>query len=439
MRRLSLMRLATLVRSNVDHQLSPSGRSRESGAVASIVAILFGTGVLLGLGALVIDTGSLLYERRQLQSGADAAALSLAWTCVKAPSSAPCAAPDASALLALTALAGKNAADQRSDVAGVCGSAAVVAANPTGGWTLCPDWQATSPPPDPGLVECPKTSAAGGKYVEVRTSTRTATSNILPPFLAQMLVGGSYKGETVKACARAGYGASGPHPLLPFAFSACEWWHDTVNGTVYAPFLPAGSNKNDPYEHAVDLNSASDAGCDTWQNHISPGGFGWLDYDPTTCKLADPILGLAHPDAVAPEPKAALWWYPGDTGVGAGNQCGAKIEAAVGTVVYLPVFQCADDDRRREPCAGNVPNGTNVWYRMQGAAAFYLTGVDITGQLSYSLPGYPKKTAKDECKADASGNKKCLYGWFLQDLVDPVSGLDGDGTDLGLKGTALLG
>ena len=80
MRGLSVMRLARAVRGNVDRQLSSNGRSGESGAVASIIAIFFGTGVLLGLGALVVDTGSLLYERRQLQTGADATALGVAQT-----------------------------------------------------------------------------------------------------------------------------------------------------------------------------------------------------------------------------------------------------------------------------------------------------------------------------------------------------------------------
>ncbi|MEO5975240.1 MAG: pilus assembly protein TadG-related protein [Ilumatobacteraceae bacterium] len=39
--------------------------------------------VLLGSGALVIDMGSLWSERRQLQNGADAAALAVALDCAK--------------------------------------------------------------------------------------------------------------------------------------------------------------------------------------------------------------------------------------------------------------------------------------------------------------------------------------------------------------------
>jgi len=74
MRGLIMMRLATLVRRNVHRQLSPNDRGSEAGAIAAIVGIFLGGGVLLGVGALVIDTGSLLYERRQLQSGGLAAA-----------------------------------------------------------------------------------------------------------------------------------------------------------------------------------------------------------------------------------------------------------------------------------------------------------------------------------------------------------------------------
>ena len=46
-----------------------------------MVALLFGGGVLMGLGALVIDVGQLYQERAELQDGADAAALGVAKSC----------------------------------------------------------------------------------------------------------------------------------------------------------------------------------------------------------------------------------------------------------------------------------------------------------------------------------------------------------------------
>ena len=53
----------------------------EQGAIATIVAILFGIGVVFGVMALAIDVGGLMVERRQLQNGADATAMSLAESC----------------------------------------------------------------------------------------------------------------------------------------------------------------------------------------------------------------------------------------------------------------------------------------------------------------------------------------------------------------------
>lgn len=53
----------------------------DSGAVAVMVAIL--SIVLFGMAALVIDVGRIYEERRELQNGADAAALAIAWECVQ--------------------------------------------------------------------------------------------------------------------------------------------------------------------------------------------------------------------------------------------------------------------------------------------------------------------------------------------------------------------
>jgi len=53
--------------------------------VATVLVILLGAGVLLGIGALVIDVGQIYAEREQLQSGADSAAIALAKSCSAAP------------------------------------------------------------------------------------------------------------------------------------------------------------------------------------------------------------------------------------------------------------------------------------------------------------------------------------------------------------------
>ena len=52
--------------------------SNERGAVAIIVVVLFGFGVMLAAAAFTIDVGNINAERRQLQHGSDSVALAVA-------------------------------------------------------------------------------------------------------------------------------------------------------------------------------------------------------------------------------------------------------------------------------------------------------------------------------------------------------------------------
>jgi len=95
-------------------------RPRDRGAIASIVAILFMGGVLLALAALTIDVGSINAERRTLQNGADAAAMSVARTCVGTKT---CPGYGNTALVAL--VNSNDAKDHHTKIARVDGKAAV--------------------------------------------------------------------------------------------------------------------------------------------------------------------------------------------------------------------------------------------------------------------------------------------------------------------------
>lgn len=72
-------------------KLTPSRRNapsrrNEHGAVATIIVILFAGGIVLSTLALSADVGKVgLWERRQLQNGADAASRALTLTCAKNP------------------------------------------------------------------------------------------------------------------------------------------------------------------------------------------------------------------------------------------------------------------------------------------------------------------------------------------------------------------
>ncbi len=167
-------------------------RSDERGVVAVIVALLLGYGVLLGMGALVIDVGQIYQERGELQNGADAAALAVAKSCALG-SCTPSVASQ---------LADGNASSLTGGTEGVtlvCGSGSL------GG---CPS--ATG-----SLVSCPPAPPAGTNFVDVYTDTQTAGgSTLLPPAFAKTLLGNSgYQGTTrTRLCTgRVGPAVDGHH------------------------------------------------------------------------------------------------------------------------------------------------------------------------------------------------------------------------------------
>lgn len=432
--RLSVIRRVHLVRGHFDHRLSLSGRKRENGAIAALVAILLGTGVLLGAAALTIDTGALLYERSQLQNGADAAALSIAKTCA---GPTPCAAPDITASSDLSVLAGANAADKKSTIASVCGSAALVAVNSA--FTLCPT-------PSPTLVECPVTTSAA-KYVEVRTETFNGDgSSILPPVFAQMLSGAGtqFSHTTVKACGRAGWGPARTTTgfVLPVAMSYCEWKAATganppsVPGTYVTPpdytdgvafgYDTNSSTLAPPWPTATEkevytASSVPAAGCTTWNGHVSPGNFSAVAQVPSTCS------------AVADE------WMVGNTGND--SPCNdAQLAPYRGKTVLVPLFDCvAASTAALTPSTDCLAVGNNANYHITGYGTFYLTGWQFSG-----TNGVYDNSVKDNhplCLAvGTTGNSgRCFSGWFTREEIG-VGEIDDTGApDFGTTVIQVLG
>jgi hypothetical protein len=151
--------------------------------------------VLLGMGAVVIDTGALYLEKQELQDGADAAALAVAKDC----------AEGTCVLVGGTArdFADHNAGDGEANVDQVCGS------DPLNG---------CSPPP-------PGASDASG-WVRVRTSTDdpdnpeddTEVELVLAPLLDIADLD-----RTVRASAEAAWGPVANARTIPLIFSVCEF------------------------------------------------------------------------------------------------------------------------------------------------------------------------------------------------------------------------
>jgi hypothetical protein len=400
--------------------------STERGAVASIVAILLTFGVVLGFAALSIDVGSLMWERRQLQNGADAAALALAKTCAEVPAACDTTVPATSSQI--TNL--NNWANYKDGAGGLDDS--VYPAPPSGLAGVCGRGIATlqpCQPPTGALAECaplPDNLVANTSipYVEVHTRTSENGGTLLPTWLIRTVAGGS-EGSTVTACARAAYGNSGGTSTLPLTFSMCEWRFNTSNGTDYYGADPVYGTGMNP-DRGYDNNSATSppnwpntskevrvvmqdppnngaaldpTGCKNFNGHDVPGGFGYLEQ--SGCGAVVDQYNWAHVK-------------PGN------NLTSCDLSGKLGTVQYIPIFDCIVAS---EPTSAAVPShcingdgtttedsghGSNTWYHIKGYAKFYLSGYKLSGNGSQTeasvLPGSTQ---------NCSGPNRCLFGWFL--------------------------
>ncbi len=201
--------------------------SDDQGMAAVTVAIA-GT-VLIGMVAFAVDVGALYAERRELQSGADAAALGIAQACAEGDVTVcnPVSAP--------------GAADGYADDNAHDGEAAV------------------------DNVDLDLT----GQTVSVEVSTIDAASGdtLLPSSFAGVL---GFDGATVGASASAAWGyPSGLPRTLPLIFSDCEWAKFGPTVQDGPPF--SGTPAVIFFHGSAEECHSSPSGQDM------PGGFGWLE------------------------------------------------------------------------------------------------------------------------------------------------------------------
>lgn len=209
-------------------------RSTEDGAVVVLMAV-FST-VMVGMAALVIDVGAIHDEKRQLQNGADAAALGVARLAMASCATGTPACTPATMLDRARELADGNARDTLANIDSVT-----------------PDYSA--------------------KTVTVHTSTlEGGGSAILPYQFARALTGS--EGKTVRASATASWAGVRTAPVVRLTLSRCEFLDATTAGTVY----------DVPTEI---LFHGQSPGCPGGPNGADvPGGFGWLkdtDANPDDC------------------------------------------------------------------------------------------------------------------------------------------------------------
>ncbi len=427
-------------------------RPDDRGAVAIIVAMLFGFGVMIAAAALTIDVGRINLDRRQLQNGADAAALSAAADCVlgKCPNK-----NDPADMGRLTALADGNAgADQRSDVARVdskfalCGTPTVKGV--ATGLTDCQQLADTS-----NLQECPtpKLPSSDTPYVRVFTQTTSSQGVHLLPYSFGAAIAGAGSGANQQACASVAWGQVSMTASVPLSLSGCEWERATANGTYYAPQpsgaspfygggspqadwpnaartpplstlptpLPANGQEVVIYLQGHEPNGyVSSCYIGSSNGHDAPGSFGWVDS--STC-----IASISTDD-----------WVKTDAGGDTPNPCKSVLNAAWKTVTFLPVFDCTALGPQSGPVPDPLPNptwckngnGSNTYYHIKGWARFYLSGFHLASD---------DKVSPASGIVPCGGGDRCISGWFLQGLVDAPIKVTTPDSNFGVKGLMPVG
>ena len=286
----------------------------DRGAVLVIVAVIMVA--LLGIGALVIDLGALYVERRELQNGADAAALAIAQDCA----GGDCGAAFATA----EQFADLNAKDGLSTVDFVCG--------------VGPGLQACTEPPPAGVE-----GALG--WVRVTTSTETPDGDQVDFVLAPVM--SALTGSTVHADAVAAWGALGSLAgAVPLIMSLCEF--KSYGGKIDPLVLPEVDIMVKFHTTAEMTDCpAGPSGAD------APGGFGWLDTEAGECQVT-----LDVDD----DP-----WVGADTGNGVPQPCDPSIWPAMDPFA-IALFDEIND-----------LTGNNLEYRLLGFVALDLTGYAFPG------------------------------------------------------------
>jgi Flp pilus assembly protein TadG len=342
-------------------------RRDERGVVAAIVAILLGAGVLTGMCALVLDVGQIYQERAELQNGADAAALAVAKSCALGA-----CAPD---------VAGQLADANASSLTG--GTEGVLAVCGSGGLGTCP--ASTG-----GLTSCPQAPTGGTNFVDVYTETQLPDgSTLLPPVFAATVLGSSYKGSTVGACAQAEWGPPSAATVAALTISACEWDQATQQGTSFAPAPPyaPGSLPAVSFDQVLMLDPGNRGGCGSEPaGDDGAGTFGWAQDTTGNCSL--PVNG--------PQ-------FPGSNGMSTRPSCVTVLQNAwqKQRPILVPIYATYD--------------GAANTFALQGFADFVVTG--------FNFPDVAEPDWLNSANTCTVTN--CVTGYFVQGVIPSTGSFAG--------------
>ena len=296
----------------------------ERGATLLIVAIL--TVVILGMTALVVDLGALHQERRELQNGADAAALAVARDCIDGDCKTGAAAA--------ATYANANAGDNSSTVDQVCGM------NKKNLGSIAGCAGVTAP-----------TGANG--YTRAKLSTRDARNgNAYVSFGFARIFG--LTGKQIKAEAQVAWGSPKVGTGPPITVSECDfknWISTKADISIYSRW------------NSLQGTYINDAGYPT------SCGFTWLDSGPCT---ATNTVG-SEPTEVAPKTNGTgndTKWVKRPASCSKPTVQGWKNK-----LIRIPIFD------------SNLDCGGHDQYRVAGYALFRLTGYNLADDLEWNTTG----------------------------------------------------
>lgn len=306
--------------------------NEETGAVAIIVALSLVA--LFGFGALVVDLGNGYWERRQLQTGAEAAAL---------------------------------AAAQEYAEGGTGGTAEDLARqyatnnNTRGAW----------------VEEFTPTAS------DVTVVTRTGDEDgpgVLSSWLASVIGHDTY---FARARAVAAWGYPKSLATIPLVISTCEYDDDTETFTGEHPIASAVRTKLVFHQGTGGDEDpcAAQAGHDVDGDGSLPAGFGWISNDGSCQVVTTNVDGQD--------------WV--DKAEGNDPECdGAELATMLDTVIQIPVF--VDFCRPPHDPAPDCPDYNNKdKYRLVTYASFYLEGYRLGGGPAYSGGDYSICSSSERC------------------------------------------
>lgn len=332
--------------------------SDEEGAIVIVVGVLLA--VFLILVALVVDSGRLYDERGQLQHGADAAALAVAFDCAR--DDATC---DATSTAVAQEYLDANATDATS------------ALDPTSPLALNPliDFSARTVTVDARSLQPGQPYDQGAVSLSLERSDGTTEA-------------------PVRARAIATWGSLASADTIPVTFSMCDFntalgWDPSIGDPPDDMFPSA--------EVVIDFQDASgEGGCDAHPGHDSdgdgtlPGGFGELALD-GPCRTRTVAIDPADPN----DPETWAFEDPG------ANFSNIKNCLVVGKVYAIPIF--VDVCRKAD---GTCPAGVEppqAAYGIGGYAMFKVSGWRFPGNSS---------SPKPDCSGPG-GSGSCLSGQFV--------------------------